>query len=510
MSLSDEVTANRQKFGTGDLSDLYGSAKLTRDARQDLSPLFSDTGSRCIPLGRDQNTIDGGALWDVTKQQGHGLTFGATRSGKGTTAIIPALMTYAGSMIVIDPKGENAWITAERRRAMGHRVVILDAWGEVNNRYAGGQPVETVTNYNPLASLDVNDPDFPDEMAGVSDAMVIARGGNPHWDDSARDLFAGLATYEAMMNPGHASLKNIRRTIVQSAKNLSALAQKVQTEHPGTLAADKLARFTDSTDNAELGSIRSTLMTQTVFLDSPRLTDSMETGAPPFDLSELATGKVTVYLVLPLDKLQTHGRWLRLFLTLAIRAIAKHPTPPALPVVFALDEMGTVGPLQVIEQAYGLMAGIGIRIWGFLQDLTQLVRDYPKSWETFISNASVIQALAVGDKTTSDYLSDLFGSYTQERLSYESAQARKREPGLVSLGDQAHRRQLLMPQEIRDVPPDLSLTRIAGGDNLLLRRMPYYAEPSWYDFYRAPPLHPKGPRPVPAAAEPPKKKGWFA
>jgi type IV secretion system protein VirD4 len=76
---------------------------------------------------------------------------------------------------------------------------------------------------------------------------------------------------------------------------------------------------------------------------------------------------------------------------MAIRAIARQNDQPDVPVMFMLDEMGTIGSLTMVEQAFGLMAGIGVRIWAFLQDLPQLKRDYPASWETFISNSSVIQ-----------------------------------------------------------------------------------------------------------------------
>ena len=62
----------------------------------------------------------------------HCLSVAPTRSGKGVSLIIPNLLQYRGSSIVIDPKGENAWITAPARRAMGQKVFILDPWGAVN------------------------------------------------------------------------------------------------------------------------------------------------------------------------------------------------------------------------------------------------------------------------------------------------------------------------------------------------------------------------------------------
>ena len=80
-----------------------------------------------------------------------------------------------------------------------------------------------------------------------------------------------------------------------------------------------------------------------------------------------------------------------------------------------LDELGTISPgsgLSMVEQSYGLMAGLGIRIWAFLQDLPQLQRDYPQSWETFLSNSSVIQLLNVAENTTSTYFSQYLGNKT--------------------------------------------------------------------------------------------------
>jgi len=53
------------------------------------------------------------------KSERHLLTVAPTRSGKGTTQIIPNLLTYEGLMLVIDPKGENALISAKRREEMG-------------------------------------------------------------------------------------------------------------------------------------------------------------------------------------------------------------------------------------------------------------------------------------------------------------------------------------------------------------------------------------------------------
>jgi type IV secretory pathway TraG/TraD family ATPase VirD4 len=242
----------------------------------------------------------------------------------------------------------------------------------------------------------------------------------------------------------------------------------------------------------------------------------METDENPFDMAELASGKVTIYLVLPPDRLQTHGRWLRMLLTLAIRTMARQSTPPEMPVLFMLDEMGTIGALSMIEQSYGLMAGLGIRLWGFLQDLPQLQRDYPNSWETFISNSSILQALNVGDLTTSKYFSEYIGNKTIEVNKGFSKHTRPNEQNLApgdpnrpksaftaalagaakGVGGVAaqnatsyaqrevwepdlafHSRPLLFPWEVRAVPKTASLIIAPGRYNAQLDRFTYYSDP---------------------------------
>ena len=483
-----------------DLSGLYGRATLKTEANiHEASVFASPDGIQGMPLGR-------GLGWNVEVMQGHGLTFGATRSGKGVSAVIPALLSYSGSMVVIDPKGENAWATAERRRRMGQRVVILDPWGEVHKRYGSkaSPPVtEPTTRFNPLSYIDPDSEDFSDEVGAIADALVIPGTGEPHWTDSARELISGLIASQVMLDPGKAHLGLVRKAIASDDDQLAKLVAEIIERDPDSLSARKLQRFGKAAGNKEFISIRSTAETQTAILDSRRLIESMITGEPAFNLDELASSPVTLYLVLPLDRLRTHGRWLRMILTMAIRAIARRDEPPPLPVLFLLDEMGTVGGLTMVEQAFGLMAGVGIRIWGFLQDVNQLKRDYPDSWETFISNSSVIQAMKVSDVSTSDYLSGLLGTTTLERMSAESIRIRQQNPSYKAMADQVHARPILLPQEIRDLPMTKVLNILPGHGTYLIDRMPYFAPDSaWRGLYRSPPRF-AAPSPPPAAPSSP-------
>ena len=109
---------------------------------------------------------------------------------------------------------------------------------------------------------------------------------------------------------------------------------------------------------------------------------------------------MTVYLILPADRLKTFDRWLRLLIQQAITVNARNIlVKPEKPVLFLLDEMASLGRLSMVEQAYGLMAGFGMQLWGIVQDLSQLERIYGSGWQTFISNSGVIQYFGSREKS---------------------------------------------------------------------------------------------------------------
>jgi hypothetical protein len=152
----------------------------------------------------------------------------------------------------------------------------------------------------------------------------------------------------------------------------------------------------------------------THFLDSPRIRASLSRS--DFRFEELKTTAMSVYLILPADRLKTFDRWLRLLIQQAITVNARNiEEKPERPILFLLDEMAALGRLPALEQAFGLMAGFGMQLWGIVQDLSQLARIYGEhGWQTFISNSGVIQYFGSRDKMTAEYFSTLCGVTTIE------------------------------------------------------------------------------------------------
>lgn len=424
--------------------------------------------------------------------QRHLLSIAPTRSGKGVSHIIPNLLLYRGSTIVIDPKGENAWITAKyRREGMGHKTILLDPWGEVNRRYGemAGE-LETAACFNPLSILDPASENYADDIASLADALIINQNAkDPHWDDSARELVAGLMAYlveKPEMRP-LASLGAMRVLLTKPADELRAIAEDAMTLGSDSVAARKLGRFKN--ESKETAGVISAALTQTAFLDSSILAQNMRQSDFSFD--DLIDGDTTIYLVLPVDKLQTYGRWLRLLLSIGIRTVARNVKPLPLPVLFMLDEFGTIGRLNAVSQAYGLMAGLQMMIWAFVQDLVQLKRDYQEEWETFVGNSAAVTFMNVMDQFTARYLSELCGVTTVERISQATADKRwSVDPNYSAMADPVFSRPLINPAEIRAITREIGIM-IWPYQPIDFSPLRYYDEPFFLERARVDPHFPE-------------------
>jgi type IV secretion system protein VirD4 len=129
----------------------------------------------------------------------HLLTVAPTRSGKGVSSIVPNLLLHEGSALVVDPKGENALITARRRGAgdpnrkiagMGQDVVLLDPW-DISASALGLKS----GSFNPLDWIKLDDPDAAENAFLLADAIVVKQGGhgdNAFWDEEAKALLMGI------------------------------------------------------------------------------------------------------------------------------------------------------------------------------------------------------------------------------------------------------------------------------------------------------------------------------
>lgn len=341
----------------------------------------------------------------------HMLVIAPTRAGKGTSVIIPNLLTYeGGSVLVIDPKGENAMITAEQRGRMGSDIHIVDPWGIATNGNA--------SHFNPLDWLDLEDPDIAENAMILADALVMPKAsGDPFWSEEAKGILQGLILYVAT-DPSEAHrrhLGRVRDLLLLDGDDLKLLWQRmVDSEHH--VVASTGARSLQK-DPKLMSNVIASAQAETVFLDSGRIRESLSKSS--FKFEDLKTRPMSVFLVLPADRLSTFGRWLRLLIQQAITVNARNITlKPEKPVLFLLDELPALGRLNAVEVGYGLLAGYGMTLIGVAQDLSQLRKVYGEGgYESLISNSGALVYMGSRDKSTAEYFSSLCGMTTVWNIS---------------------------------------------------------------------------------------------
>ncbi|MDR3485309.1 MAG: type IV secretory system conjugative DNA transfer family protein [Bradyrhizobium sp.] len=393
----------------------YGSAKWSTFEYLSEQGLFAEKGF--LLGGFREGERDDRLRYDGAR---HLLTVAPTRSGKGVSSIIPNLLLHEGSAIVIDPKGENALITARRRGrgnithgipGLGQRVILLDPWD-----IAAPSLYMPKAKFNPLDWIKKNDPDAAENAFLLADALVIKEGGGEtvFWDEEAKALLTGIILYVATTDSERTTrtLGRVRDILTLDDKEFDAILA-LMFNHPNPLVSSTASR-TAAKEYKLRSSVLASAQAHTHFLESPRIRESL--SGSDFSFDELKMKPTTVYLILPADRLSTFNRWLRLLIQQAITVNARNiHVKPKMPILFMLDEMPTLGRLPSLEQAFGLMAGFGMQLWGIVQDLSQLANIYGEhGWQTFISNSGVIQYFGSRDKMTAEYFSTLCGVTTIE------------------------------------------------------------------------------------------------
>src|ERR1039458_3564185 len=366
----------------------------------------------------------------------HVCLVGGSRGGKGSTGIIPALLTWPGSVCVVDPKGEHATITAARRGAgsqhatgMNQKVMVLDP-------FQSAQVDDSLrARFNPLDSLNPQNEETIDEAGRIADALVVIHEGattDPFWDESARAMVKGLLLHilTAPRYEGRRNLNTLRKLAARGDwESIDELRQAGETNLPPahgllwTGLADNpafdglVAGIGDSCTNMLLNSpkqyesVLQVANRNTEFIDSPAMQRLLE--ASDFKLSELKTRPegLSLYLCLPQRYMNTHYRWLRMMISLTVTEMEKVRGRPATghPILMVLDEFAGLKRMEVIETAAAQIAGYGVKLFFVLQSLEQLKATYKDNWETFLANSGLKMFFNLEDNFSRDYVSKLIG-----------------------------------------------------------------------------------------------------
>lgn len=434
-----------------------------------------------IPIGWNGET----RTFPTYRDNRHLVTFGPTRSGKGATTIVQSLLLVPHSCVVIDPKGQNAAVTARRRRELGQLVHFINPFKELGLG---------TSRFNPLAHLRIEQPNIVADLRSLADALIIPSPKDTHWTDSAVDLWHVMLLHAVATNPGAATLGDVRRMLtlpVVAGPKGQSFGDVVgeMTASPHGFIRQAAARFAN-VESREIQSVISTAITQTFFLDDPNIAACL--GGSDFSMLQLKDKPTTVYLILPGRYLEAYSRFFRLLITSAIDQLTARPGGH--PTLFLLDEFAKLQALPAVSKAFGFAAGYRVQLWAFLQDLPQLKAIYGDRWESFVANAGIVQFFTPADLTTAKYLQERGGMEKQIKRGQTHREVSEKEVdhGFTGIQDSYNEERVpLLPIETTmSLADDAQIVFFAGKhDPQIYRRKPYWKIERLNGLYDPDPFH---------------------
>jgi len=443
-------------------ADTYGSARWATEIEVRTAGLLGPDGTVLGQLGKAYVRHDGPE---------HVLCFAPTRSGKGVGLVVPTLLTWAGSVVVHDIKGENYGLTAGWR-ARFSRIVLFDPTNPDSDAY------------NPLLEVR-RGPNEVRDVQNVADILVDPEGAlekRNHWEKTSHALLVGAilhvlyaqadktlagvanflsdpkrpieTTLRAMMTTAHLGDAGVHPVIASAAREL---LNKSENERSGVL----------STAMSFLGLYRDPVVAQVTRRCAWRIRDLVDDTQP-----------VSLYLVVPPSDISRTKPLVRLILNQVGRRLTEELDDKRKrhKLLLMLDEFPALGRLDFFESALAFMAGYGIRSFLIAQSLNQIEKAYGVN-NAILDNCHVRVSFAANDERTAKRVSDALGTATEIRDARNYA-GHRLSPwlGHLMVSRQETARPLLTPGEIMQLPPTDELVLVSGLAPIRAKKVRYYAD----------------------------------
>ena len=418
-----------------------------------------------------------------------------TRSGKGVGVVVPNLLNWPDSVVVLDIKGENFDITAGYRAERGQAVYAFSPFDESARSHCWN-PL-TAVRTSPLHRvgdlLTIGQVFFPNDGSGTSSEAFF--------NDQARNLFLGLGlvlleTPELPRTIGELLRQSSGRG--QSLKaHLSALIEqrKAAGIPLSEECTDALQRLLSNSENT-LTSIVSTLNAPlTIFADA--VVDAA-TSADDFRLEDVRRKRMSIYVRIPPNRLANARPLLALFFSQLVNLNTQHlPEQDASLKVQCLlvnDEFTAMGRVGVISSAAAFLAGYNLRLLTVVQAMSQLDAVYgDKDARTFATNHGLQILYAPREQRDADEYSAMLGQFTERATSRgRSRSFSQHGHSSVSRNESEQRRSLLLlPQEFKELGSERLVVIFENCKPILGEKIRYHREKVFTSRLRPPPVVPQ-------------------
>lgn len=418
------------------------------------------------------------------------------RSGKGVGIVIPNLLSFPDSVVVLDVKQENYAITAGFRRACGQDVYLFNPFAENGRTH----------RYNPLSAIS-------DGLFRVGDILAIgyalypSGGQDDFWVDQARNLFLGIvlllcewrdARRAGTGNSISSYPVTMGEVLRQSSGNgmpVKAYLQQSLVQHRNTLTGscvDALNRFL-SNDDKVLASILATFNAPLTIWANP-IVDAA-TSCNDFDLRDVRRRRMSIYIGITPDHLAEAALLVNLVFSQLVNLNTKQ-LPEVDPTqkfqcLLLLDEMAAIGKIHIIARAVAYMAGYNLRLLSVVQSIAQLESVYGRAdARTFITNHAMQILYAPREQRDANDYSEMLGTFTDQSRSVSRTLATFSGRGGPTESVSEQRRPLLLPQELKELSRDKEIIVLENSKPILADKICYWRDPEFVSRISGAPLVP--------------------
>jgi type IV secretion system protein VirD4 len=401
----------------------------------------------------------------------HVLCFAPTRSGKGVGLVIPSLLTWPGSAIVHDIKGENWQLTAGFRAEHG-RVLLFDPTNPKSSAY------------NPLLEVRRGEWEVRD-VQNIADILVDPEGSlekRNHWEKTSHALLVG-AILHVLYAEADKTLAGVAAFLSDPKRPIeSTLSAMMRTAHLGEAGVHPVvasaARELLNKSGNERSGVLSTAMSFLGLYRDPVVAEV--TRRCDWRINDIVAGDqpTTLYLVIPPSDISRTKPLIRLILNQIGRRLTEdlNAKTDQRRLLLMLDEFPALGRLDFFESALAFMAGYGIKSFLIAQSLNQIEKAYGPN-NAILDNCHVRVSFATNDERTAKRVSDALGTATEMKAMKNYAGSRL-SPWLghlmVSRSETA--RPLLTPGEVMQLPSTDEIVMVSGVHPIRAKKARYYED----------------------------------
>jgi type IV secretion system protein VirD4 len=405
------------------------------------------------------------------------------QSGKGVGLVIPSLLTWPGSAIVHDIKGENWQLTAGFRAKHG-RVLLFDP---TNAAVRSLQPAPRGTPRRMGSS------GRPEYRRHPGRSRRLARAAQSLGKDLSLRLLVG-AILHVLYAEKDKTLAGVANFLSDPARSIEAtLAAMMKTRHlgdagPHPVVASAARELLNKSDNERSG-VLSTAMSFLGLYRDPVV--AAVTSRCDWRIDEIvaADRPTTLYLVVPPSDINRTKPLVRLLLNQIGRRLTEDLNAKSSRhrLLLMLDEFPALGRLDFFESALAFMAGYGLKSFLIAQSLNQIERAYGPN-NSILDNCHVRVSFATNDERTAKRVSDALGTATEMRAMKNYA-GHRLSPwlGHLMVSRQETARPLLTPGEVMQLPPGDEIVMVAGIHPIRARKARYYEDSRFKERILPPP-----------------------